>query len=711
MKHFLFLAFSILLTNYNVIISQPFTDVVFADSLVEVSGIAKWGDYDNDSDLDLFLAGSSVDGPVFNIYKNEGDDNFVKQDFNVLIGIKDRASIDLGDYNNDGFIDIVASGNDGSFDRTLVYKNKNGEGFVLQTSFNLQGVAHSSVEWGDYDNDGDLDILLLGNHFAAIYTNYSGLTFTKENFNFTQWLNYGAAAWGDLDNDNDLDVILTGYNGAFPFSYIYENKGDGLGFVENKQSKLKGCENGSISLGDYNYDGNLDVLMSGHIGGSKHNTIVYRNTGGFSLYESILPAVLGAGNSSIKWGDYDNDGDLDFFLAGYISSDEPKSANLYRNDGGDLFSLPQIDSLNFEDVSGGSVEWGDYDNDGDLDILLVGLNDSSFVTKIYRNNSTKPNIRPSIPTNLSYSIENNKAVLNWDKSTDNETGNSGLSYNVKITSQTSSMDVVSAMSDISTGFRKIVKIGNASLNNKYAINLPLGEYFWSVQAIDNSSGYSSFSEMSSITISADNTTGGSLTVYSPNGGEVWDAGSLQEIRWYSSELTAPVLLLYSMDGGSSWIEFYGASSTTESSYIWDVPNTPSNNCFIKIKNAVDSATVDVSDIAFTISNPTDIDDKNKIINKFSLFQNYPNPFNPSTIIKYSIPSVKEKQMLSVKLKVYDVLGNEILTLVDEEKRSGNYQETFNASSLSNGVYYYQIKVYVSEKSNIFFDTKKMIFLK
>ena len=88
------------------------------------------------------------------------------------------------------------------------------------------------------------------------------------------------------------------------------------------------------------------------------------------------------------------------------------------------------------------------------------------------------------------------------------------------------------------------------------------------------------------------------------------------------------------------------------------------------------------------------------VSEFALDQNYPNPFNPSTIIKYSI---KEKS--NVELKIFDLLGSEIATLVNEEKAPGNYDVSFDASSLSSGVYLYTIK------AGSFVQTRKMLLMK
>ncbi|MEO8232381.1 MAG: T9SS type A sorting domain-containing protein, partial [Ignavibacteriota bacterium] len=86
--------------------------------------------------------------------------------------------------------------------------------------------------------------------------------------------------------------------------------------------------------------------------------------------------------------------------------------------------------------------------------------------------------------------------------------------------------------------------------------------------------------------------------------------------------------------------------------------------------------------------------------EYSLEQNYPNPFNPTTTISYSIPSDN-----FVTIKLYDVLGNEVITLVNEQKQAGRYEMLFNASNIATGVYYYQIN------SGTFAQTRKLMLLK
>ena len=106
-------------------------------------------------------------------------------------------------------------------------------------------------------------------------------------------------------------------------------------------------------------------------------------------------------------------------------------------------------------------------------------------------------------------------------------------------------------------------------------------------------------------------------------------------------------------------------------------------------------------VKYTGDFPTGIEDEFEITpNQFSLSQNYPNPFNPTTTIKFTILDLR-----FTILKVYDVLGNEIATLINEEKPAGSYEVEFDAFSLSSGIYFYRLK------SGSYIETKKMIVLK
>ncbi|MAT58266.1 MAG: hypothetical protein CMF23_09870 [Ignavibacteriae bacterium] len=106
-------------------------------------------------------------------------------------------------------------------------------------------------------------------------------------------------------------------------------------------------------------------------------------------------------------------------------------------------------------------------------------------------------------------------------------------------------------------------------------------------------------------------------------------------------------------------------------------------------------------VTFEVTNPVNVPKENKLLaDDFKLYQNYPNPFNPTTSIEYSVPSNEY-----VSLKVYDILGNEIASLVNEQKSAGNYSVNFNAGSLTSGMYLYKLQ------AGNFTSVKKMLFVK
>jgi len=101
-----------------------------------------------------------------------------------------------------------------------------------------------------------------------------------------------------------------------------------------------------------------------------------------------------------------------------------------------------------------------------------------------------------------------------------------------------------------------------------------------------------------------------------------------------------------------------------------------------------------------VQNPVAVDDEQLIADKFELMQNYPNPFNPSTNIQYAII---DRQFVS--LKIFNILGDEVAILVNEEKDRGVYDVTFNATGLSSGMYLYKLQ------AGLFVETKKMVLMK
>jgi hypothetical protein len=181
-----------------------------------------------------------------------------------------------------------------------------------------------------------------------------------------------------------------------------------------------------------------------------------------------------------------------------------------------------------------------------------------------------------------------------------------------------------------------------------------------------------------------------ITVMSPNGSETWKSGSSYDITWSDNIGAMVIIELYKDDKFYSVID---SSTFSDGQIPWDIPASidTSSDYKIKLTSVNDSTIYDYSDSAFTIYRVPDM---------FVLYQNYPNPFNSSTKIKYGIP--KDKKVL---LEVFDILGQRISKLVDNEQKAGYYEISFSVNGLASGIYLFRIV------AGDYIKMKKMVLLK
>ena len=180
------------------------------------------------------------------------------------------------------------------------------------------------------------------------------------------------AQWGDFDSDGDLDLVISGYTSPdVRVTKTYENQDGTLIFRQD----LIGVANdgsGNLAWGDYDGDGDLDLALAGFIGerNSDLTTRIYENDGNGNLTWDPQQDLTGLGSASLAWGDYDNDGDVDLVVIGAIAYGVPGPAILYKNEPTGILTPDPAVSLTW--LCEGSADWADYDCDGDQDLLLTG---------------------------------------------------------------------------------------------------------------------------------------------------------------------------------------------------------------------------------------------------------------------------------------------------------------------------------------------------
>jgi PKD repeat protein/predicted nucleotidyltransferase len=473
--------------------AQTFVDSGISLPIVSTNpyrGLVSWGDYNNDGYLDILFAGSDFPTKIF---KNNGDNTFAYQSDISFKQFKDCAAA-WGDYNNDGYLDLILTGYS-TEPISVIYKNNGDNTFAEQQDISLVGVYESSVAWGDYDNDGDLDILITGDSYngwvSKIYQNNGDNTFTENPTVNLKGVFYGAAVWGDYDNDGDLDILITGGG----ITNIYRNENKNL-FIEQLSISLPGLTFSSAAWGDYDNDGDLDFIISGLLKGQGEVSMIYKNNGDNTFIEQANINLPGVTFGAVAWGDYNNDGYLDILLSGSVQ----RVTRIFCNNRDNSFS--EILQEELENVVQSSVAWGDYDNDKDLDILISGYKDNSTgsITKLYRNEIQTQNTNPSVPTGLISHWDNDNIVFQWSKSIDNNTPNPALNYILRI-GTSSGGNQIKASQTLSNGFLLMPYPANIISDTVYKIKLPVGKYYWSVQSVDKSSLASDFA--SELIIQAD----------------------------------------------------------------------------------------------------------------------------------------------------------------------------------------------------------------
>ncbi|MDD1447496.1 FG-GAP-like repeat-containing protein, partial [Dolichospermum sp. ST_sed8] len=484
-------------------LAKDFTPITISlptfNQVTNWQGSSDWGDYDNDGDLDLLITGQDSYGSgIAKIYTNTNN-TFTAA--GSLDGLDRIQSTKWGDYNNDGLLDLLLIGHDnlpllngqqipGREYFAKVYLNKGNKQFTVVESISLgkfenpeefETISLPAVDWADYNNDGKLEILTSAQ--------------------LPETLTGGSLNSFDYNNDGFIDVIVTGLNAnSQPTTLLYKGNGSGT-FTPDTANNLIRLKNSNAAWGDYDNNGTLDLLLAGSNGTNNDVIQLYKNNPN-GTFEAISTTLKPVSNPSLQWADYNNDGKLDVLLTG-TRNGQPIT-EVYQ--GNSLGGLTLIDNILITSVQHGEAKWGDYDNDGDIDIIVTGAagRDGVPFAQVYRNNITTANVAPKTPgKNEPLQNSDGSVTLAW-RPTANVTANElGISYNLTIGTTPGGGDIFSALTNKGTnaqdsieGRPQVAQMGNVGSSTQWTINglKPGTVYYWNVQAVDPGLKASTFSD-------------------------------------------------------------------------------------------------------------------------------------------------------------------------------------------------------------------------
>ncbi|MEE8576539.1 MAG: FG-GAP-like repeat-containing protein [candidate division Zixibacteria bacterium] len=368
-----------------------FTDVSTSAGITDgrTSAGAAWADFNNDGWVDI--AASTWGGANLTLRNDNG--TFVNLTGDPSTTVTGPSSgISWGDYDNDGFADLfIANQMNGS--NRLYHNERDGsfsqvgdEGGDISQSM---GDSYSSA-WGDYDSDGFIDLFVAnsnGQNNYLYHNNGDGsFDLVTEGPVVTDGGSSWGGAWCDYNNDGWLDLFVANTN--LELNFLYRNDGQG-GFIPITTSGIVTFPTSSHggSWADYDNDGDFDLyIANGPYFGDGSMDLLFRNDGGDDFtWITTTPLGTTTGRSgSPTWADFDNDGDLDLFVTNYYMNN-----NLYENiGGGDFVRIMTGLIVNRSSYCSGNGA-GDFDNDGDLDIYLADWENQDNI--LYRTESGDAN--------------------------------------------------------------------------------------------------------------------------------------------------------------------------------------------------------------------------------------------------------------------------------------------------------------------------------
>lgn len=711
---------------YSLSFGQIFSKLTESSVVEDASNFrsASWVDYNNDNYIDLFV--TTWRGFTNYLFKNNGDGTFSR----ILSGdiVNDTGSSYggiWGDFNNDGNIDLFIP--NFNSERNYFYINNGDHSFtkLLDGELVTEIASSRSACWGDINGDSYLDLFVVngGDDNNSFYVNNQNETFIKVTTGIIveDGGNSFSSTWVDYDNDTDLDLFVANRDQN---NFLYENNGNGS-FTKQIGSSITndGGISNSGSWGDYNNDGYLDLFVANGDQFNSTENFLYENNGDGNFTKQVnVGEIVNSKNNSwdSSWGDYDNDGDLDLFIANY-NLDE--SNELYSNNGNGSFTKVNSGLIDSDKSYSRSCIWGDYDNDGDLDIFISNGSENDLRQNfLYINNSNSNNWinLKCIGTLSNYSAIGTriklKAIIN---------GKSYWQYR-SITSQTGNR----SQNSLNVEFG----LGNASIIDSIVVSWPSGI----IQTLTNIEVNQILPITEDLEIIAQNVNDKidvqtqftfynriahqfqfDLRIQNTSVGVFYPPLFVQFVTLESDPAGHKIKIENSDGGGHGVGSFYdysnllGINNQLEPAEFTDyktwIFSDPDDVNFFFSANILASNKPpalnkqSLNTYSSTLKFYADI--KNQTVtefnpSKFALKQNFPNPFSPMTKIEFSLPKPEK-----VRIEIFDILGRSVNLLVNKQVQIGYHSIEFVPKNLPNGIYFYKMQ------AGKFIALKKMLLIK
>lgn len=480
----------------------------------------RWIDFNNDGNIDFISNGKSGDGLSINegvnggcytlLYKNGGAaDNYQfalvantglaqgVNEFNDWAGNVSKSSISIGDYNHDGYADIVMQimhkymdGDEEKSERKLALYKNNGDGtFTEQKVFDPIPYESNPTPGGLFDMDLDPDDNVVATPKKIMRP-----------------LTHGAIAMGDLNGDGWLDIVATGWadgdNGGANMT-IYKNNGDGtFSEVDLRDKDFVGLQEAELVMADVNNDGFLDFIAFGspNDDSGKHADIYLNNGDGkFNFTRSTASegnGLYGGAEAEVRVCDLNHDGLVDIISTGWSDTNGVNNWGtrvLYQNADG-TFSLQDKGDLPNLFYNGG-FELGHLTSDTSVDVFGTGEFDGT-AAKLFKNTDETEVEAPEAPTNVAASYENGKLTITWAGNEDNF----GTAYNVYVKNKETGWISMILPADTETGALKTIQDMQTAVRSddpsemSYTLNIPEANYEVGVSAVNPDAVCSAFTK-------------------------------------------------------------------------------------------------------------------------------------------------------------------------------------------------------------------------